>query len=607
MNWSKCGLVFFLLILANVTFAQNTSNLPTEQLWIDGIHYLKIGQLDYAKAYLQAYLNRKPNPVKTLELSEKDPRAGQILIQLQNHPKLGKIAKQLLSLINKGWELRRKDINRIKKEIERLKGSSRAQFYATQRLKESGEYAVPLIIEYFKNPKESALHPILIDVLVEIGLPAVEPLLASLPTLPQQPKLLVIEALAKLNFPQAVPYLKALIESSKTSVVVREKAKSAIEMIYATNPKCRSDDSASMSFYKLALLYYQHDSAVKPASNVRLMGLAPDIRADKPNIWVVKNGKLTYIPVAWDIYYEIMTMRIAGKALSLDKSSGPKEALTLWLAANCKRELTIRNKKLTDPIHKNNFPNAQYFFTASGVDYCLDVLAKALKEKDTLLAIETLKALRKISSNNNILKPIGGLQPIVNALTGKDEKIKAYSAITLSWAKPTERYPGDTNVADVLAGIIAGKYKLSNQKELALQAAIGLERLADTKLKQYNVDKKQIRSTLAKAIAGNDWNLAYQSARVLSKLPSAEAQQLLVDSALSTKNIKQKAELLNLATISAKLNGNKLKATQISTLQKLATQTTKSDLRTALADLLGALNLPPITAKQIILNKQVLK
>lgn len=598
-------LSMILILPAATALSEETQNLTEDQLWTDGIYYLKVGQLKYAEAYLKAYIDKKPDPVKALELSEKDPRSIQILIQLQEHPKLGSISKKLLEIVNEGWQIRRKDTERIKKEIERLKNSPRARFYASQRLKESGEYAVPVILEYLNNPNEVSLHPILVDVLKEIDRPAVEPLLAALPSLKEQPKLLVIEALAKLGYPQAIPYLKEIIEDKSTPNRIRQKAAEALEVIFTVNPRYRSDDPAYISYYKFAKLYYEHSSIIKPASNIRLAGSAPDIREEMPNIWVMDGEKLTYIPIDWKIYYQTMTMRLAKKGLELsqttrDKTEGKliKEITALYLIADCERELIVNKEAINDPIHTESFPSASYFIAASGTESSLIALKETLTRDNTDVAAYILKVLATIASDN-ILKTIGSSQPIIDALGSDDKGLRIYSTIALAWAAPSERFPSDTYLVDTLNEIIEGKITIEDDPQLVYKAIIGLKNLTQKDCERFKINKENTIEALKKVLKGSDWKTSYLAAQILSMLPSAKAQISLAEFLLESEGDNALA-ILDLLKSSIKENGNLLNREIKQKISEAMINQKNTDLANAFAELLGMLDTPEDAIEAII-------
>jgi len=706
-------------------------DLSDEQLWTDSIYYLKIGRMEYGRAYLKAYLDRKGDPVKTLEYSEKDARGVQILTQLETDAKLGALARAALDQIDQGWQIRRQDVPRISVEIERLGSTERARFQATQRLTETGEYAVPVMLEYLANKDFKSLQAQIVDAFVAMGPSVVEPLLAALPNLDTNSQMLVIGAFGRLDYAQSLPYLKALSEDAKTIPTVKAVAKQAIDNILARNPRYCSEMDAAEAFYQLALRYYYQDSAVKPGQN-RVAGMVGDVAATKPNIWLWKEGKLVPQPVPWEIYYDLMTMRLARKSLDLGSDADQRDALTLWLMANCRRASKL-SESVEDPLHAADFPTVDYFYRTAGTEYCLESLGRALVDGDIVVAVASLKALREVASGNNILATACTAQPIVQALSSPNQLVRLNAALALGWAAPTDLYPGMNEVVPLLAQIITGvknpsalliipdqakrtavvqfakglnfeaieakdydaaikaldqfasdielividygiktpsvgqaikqirqnpllklvpvivtvgsaqladaRTALADQpgsailpegsdaaayagqvarleKELgrvlpdkaeqpanALLAAEALEKLARTGLKQYDVEKA--RDALANAMNhSEDWQLALESAEVLSALCSKEAQQLLTDAAISREEADQKVALLNVLGESVRLFGNKLTEKQVLALQKMVITENDPALRQATAKVVGTLNLPPKVARNIILERE---
>ncbi len=441
------------LALAQVEIQKDATD---DSLWTDAMYYLKIGRMEYGKSYLQAYLDRKVDPVKTLEFSEKDPRSVQILIRLQQDPQLGALAQKALDQIDAGWQIRRKDVPRIKAEIDKLTGTLRGQFHATERLKEAGEYAVPVMLEYLADPNRPALHSKIIEALVTMGPGIIEPLLAAVTDLPANPRLLVINALGRLDYPQSIPYLKQMIENPKESPTVRAAARAALDSILSRNPKYRNDADAAQAFYQLAFRYYYHDTAICPGEkNTRTAGLSGDVTADQPNVWLWQDGKIVPQPVPWEIYYDLMTMRLTRRSLQLDDTAGVRDALTLWLMADCKRESKL-SAAVVDPIHPKDFPDTQYFFRCAGTRYCLEALGRSLNDGDIVIPLAALEALREVASGNDILVSRAGGQAITNALNHKHQLIRLYAALTLGYAAPSGKFPGMDDVVPLLGKTLVG-------------------------------------------------------------------------------------------------------------------------------------------------------
>jgi HEAT repeat protein len=459
-----------------LVYSQTTAEgeASIEKLWSDAVYYLKIGRMDAGKAYLQAFVDRKPDPIAVLELAEKDPSGEKVLIKLQSHKDLGNLASAALDLITQGWQQKREDPHRIAEELDQLGGSSKARFNALSRITESGEYAVPVIVKYLADPGKASIHGALIEALVKLGRTSIDPLVVALEHVDSPTRLLIIEAMAQLDYTQALPHLKALAQDTNQQPSVHERATRAAETIFQRNPKYRTDVGAGSMFYNLAMLYYIEDSAVRPP--VAPPPVGGEIAAgEQPNIWLWRDGGLVNQPVPWEIYYKLMVMRMSRRAMQLDGSL--QEALTLWLLANCQRELRL-SEQVVDPIHGNNFPGMETFLRFAGTDTCLAVLHRALDGKDVAVASTVLRVLTQMAAGADILKSVDERQPIVDALNYPDQAVQLQAALTLAWAAPKESFPASGLVMPLLGKILTGPDKplatliISNEETSAPVKAI---------------------------------------------------------------------------------------------------------------------------------------
>lgn len=433
--------------------AEDTVSL--EQLWTDAIYYLSIGRKDIGKANLTAFLMRSPEPLTVLKLSDKDASAERVLKKLQLDEELGELASRTLALIHRGWDVKRQDPVRIATELDRLGGSARARFAAMRRLKDSGEFAVPTILEYLGDTSKAHLHGRIIAALVELGHPTVDGLTVALLRVDSDGQLLIIEALAQLDYAQALPYIKQLAEDPEQSPSVRSRAGKAIETIYQRNPKYRTDANAGSMYYALARLYYRQDSAVRPPSTPPGLAGKGGV-VDLPNIWLWREGRLINQPVAWELYYKLMTMRMARRALELDGSLD--EAMTLWLLANCQREQRL-SKKVADPLHGKGFPGSYNLLRFAGTDVCLAVLKSALADGDVAVAQQVLYVLAQTGSGSNILRPMGKYRPILQALNYPHQLVQLRAGLALAFSAPGEAFPGSDKVMVLVGKVLAGPAK----------------------------------------------------------------------------------------------------------------------------------------------------
>ena len=129
----------------------------------DGWHFAAIGRFKFANASFKALDESNPDPVALLELARQNPNRHGILIKLINNTKVGPSAQRFLKLLNRGEESLRTDAYEIVVNVSKLGESPRMVYNATNRLKDSGEYAIPHLLQALQDSNRSELHPAIIQ------------------------------------------------------------------------------------------------------------------------------------------------------------------------------------------------------------------------------------------------------------------------------------------------------------------------------------------------------------------------------------------------------------------------------------------------------------
>lgn len=449
-----------------------------DDLYTHFLHSIKIGKFDRANHFAAALLaHPQAEPVKLLELSEQDPESLQILTIILSNQAVGENARKVLERINEGRKIRRRDPERIKADILALGGEPQQVMNATQRLQWSGEYAVQWMIAALQDDALKTLHPRIIKTLPKIGLGAVTPLAMALQTDNQVIKLVAIEALGKLGYPHALPYLKQVVQDEKTGENLRAAAKAAMARI---NPAGATTDApAAVMFYNLANQYYANEGSLRA-----------DPREDEANIWYWRDGWIKSERVPRQIFDEIMAMRCCEEALLLRPDHDP--SLALWLAANFRREVQLGvanvaseepDKALAADVTKpKDFPRAIYFARSAGPRFNHMVLSRALADKDSGVALGAIRALAETAGESSLIGKEDVKQPLVVALDYRDAVVRVRAALALGRALPKTKFAGSQEVIPVLSqalGLTGQKYavvvepdaKALNQVLAVLRAA----------------------------------------------------------------------------------------------------------------------------------------
>jgi len=402
----------------------------------DGWYFCQIGRFDVADANFRALLASDPDPVALLELAERVPKRREILIQLTDHPTVGESVRAILRLLARGELAVKADLVRIKENIERLGGPPRGFENAVEALKDSGEHAIPFLVQYLRDPaKKDLLRPI-VRCLPLIDRPAVNPLVMALRMDDPSTKRYIVEALGKIGYAQAVPYLLQLRQDSHTPEVVRSAVDEALDALQQRGVAVDRQMPAASAFFELAQEYY----ADKPS-------LAADSRLETANVWYWRDNLVQNVPVPTAIFNEIMCMRCCEEALRLDP--GLRPALALWLAANFRREAELRPDQV-DPTRPAGYPPAAYFAQSAGPQVCLATLERAIQTRDPAVALGAIEALRKTAGPASLVGDVQQRLPLAEALSFPDRMVRIQAALALAYARPTRPFFNYQNLMPVL-------------------------------------------------------------------------------------------------------------------------------------------------------------
>ncbi|HUW84381.1 MAG TPA: hypothetical protein VMZ31_16470 [Phycisphaerae bacterium] len=424
--------------------------LGTRQIKLasDGWHFAAIGKFDMADANFRAFLETGPDPVAALELAELNPNRQAILIRLVSHTQVGPAAKAMLDLMARGEKMIRTDPKRIQTNIRQLAGSPQQAYHATQKLIESGEYAVPFMLAALADPAQRDLHPVILTCLPKIGRSAVLPLCIALRT--NQPGMtqLIFETLGKLGYAQAMPYVQQLLEDADAEAQVKTAARSALTQMERTSGRSVAGQDAASLFYDLGEQYYYDQGSVQA-----------DPREDIGNIWYWRDENLVSTEVPRAIFNEVMCMRCCDEALRLRPQYS--DAIALWLAANFRREAQLGvasvDSEASDPALANDktrpadFPRAIYFARAAGSTYAHMVLGRGVKDRDPAVTLGAVSALAVTAGAPNLVGAEDIKQPLVQTLTFPDLLIRVRAGLALGAALPKVKFDGSDRVVPILA------------------------------------------------------------------------------------------------------------------------------------------------------------
>lgn len=403
----------------------------------DGWYFASIGRFGIANANFAALLNSDPDPVALLEFADRVPKRHRILVQLAGSPIIGESVAGILKLLQLGEEKIKADPTRIKQHIERLAGPPRAFENSVARLKHSGEYAIPFLVQYLRDPEKKTLTQAILRTLPQIGRPGLNPVVIALRMNDQTTLRYLVGALGQIGYWQSVPYLLKLREDAQTLSEVRTGIDVTLSDLAGRGLTIDPNLSAAEAFYRLAKAYYEDQQS-----------LAADPRLDTANVWYWRGGLLQNVEVPTAVFNEIMCMRCCEEALLLNPDLKP--ALALWLAADFRREAQLPEGEL-DHTRPDNYPSAAYFAQSAGADYCLMALAWAVDDGDPAVALGAIAALQKTAGPASIVGDQAGRQPLAEALSFPDRMVRIRAALALGNALPVNSFYNDQNLMPVLS------------------------------------------------------------------------------------------------------------------------------------------------------------
>lgn len=427
-----------------------------QDLYVNFIHYAKLGRFRLSDAYAQKLLNHPElDPSKVLSASDIDPEGIKTLITLirrSQNASFRENAAKILQLITEGEHVQAQSRARILANIKLLGGTPQQESFAIRYLADSGEYAVPHMLAALLDPNQRDLWPRIVNALPKLGKAAVNPLVIALRMKNNGVRLFVLEALGEIGYAQAMPYLRALATNDQMPEGSRLAANRAINRIDERTGRS-FPGSATELYYGLAQLYFDENQAVRA-----------DPRLELANIWYWSDNtqQLKRVEVPQRIFGQVMAMRCSQEAMALQNNS--PDALALWLAANFRRESRLGmdvesgNPDATgepDATRPDIFPRAQTFSKNAGPLYAHLVLDRAMRTRDSSVALAAIETLRMTAGESSLIGTEDYKQPLVQALQFPDLLVRLRAALALGSALPKSQFTGAELVVPLLGMALA--------------------------------------------------------------------------------------------------------------------------------------------------------
>jgi len=141
-----------------------------------------------------------------------------------------------------------------------------------------------------------------------------------------------------------------------------------------------------------------------------------------------------------------MTLRECEYCLKLNAARG--DAVSLWIDAGYKREAEIPEGQ-TDAFWEDKHPSTHYYAVASGTQHLNPALARALRDRNSAVALRAIRSLNEIVGATNLFG--GDQSPLIDALRYGDRQVRFEAAFAVAQALPQKNFPGAERVVPILA------------------------------------------------------------------------------------------------------------------------------------------------------------
>ena len=316
------------------------------------IHYTNIARTDLASGYAEQLLNTASGTDLALVVDGPEFDRDRLDAALQRASRVDSlevIAGELTTRIESGRLALARDSQRIQEAVEMLAGTLRQRMIAERRLEAAGEYAVPALLGEIISGKDTALALSCRDLIVKIGRTSVYPLCVAMESLDAVTQQTICGMLTEIGYEHAVPALRGLAEDTANTMDVREAAEVALRSLGAN-----TSVSLSAAWADLSVSHFKGFASLLPYP------------ADAENmIWAFDDFTgLQGTPVATEIYHSIRSMQTAARSVALDPSND--YGVSLYAAANLRRENRAETAGVTDPVYGDQDRSPQFYATAFG-------------------------------------------------------------------------------------------------------------------------------------------------------------------------------------------------------------------------------------------------
>ena len=328
------------------------------------------------------------------------------------------------------------DPQRIARDIQRLAAPDRqTQLRAALELSRSGEFAVPQLVEAISTSTDAELTKNAKSVLTELGSEAVDPLIATLSTSNDPLRLAAIDALGRLGYEQALPYLVRPYLTPRDESE-RQAAAQAFRRILGSEP---TRFEAAQLLRQSAQRAYQRQIPQK----ADIDGVI--------SIWGWNEKLQSAIP------YRLFSEDVA----ALTASRLYRDLFTLDPDDNDYRIRYLASRLELDQAMALDRPLRRGAGTvfeegvAAGTQVMEQVLQESIKHRHWIAAVAAAEILGEIGDVEILRAPAGKVSPLVLLLTDPHRRVRFAALQAIMKLNPQKTFPGASRLPQAL-GFFAG-------------------------------------------------------------------------------------------------------------------------------------------------------
>jgi hypothetical protein len=430
------------------------------EYWAAMQYEIAVGKYDLAAEDLKGFLAKNPGKEDLLAIEEQEGMSA--FLRLLNIPQLRPDAQKLLDRVTQVVKENRADPERIQRFIKNLQASPEEREYAIIQLRKSGAVAVPYMVEALRNATDRTERSSLVSALVDLGRPAITPVLAALDAEDAALKLELIEVVRRLADPSAAAGLWYPSVSPREPETVRTQATATLVLLLGVE-RPEQLPPATKALVGEAERYYQHR--------------VPFAKTQPVTAWAWQNNRLVGQALTASQAEEFYGLRYAGQALALDPAYEPAQIVYLSLAL----EKGVERSGLDQPLEKNA-PQAKQLARVVNPALLVATLDRALADHRVPVILGVVRTLGDLGVVQ-ALRPSQGPEPaLLRALDYPDRRVQLAAADAVLRIPNTNPYPISVRVVEVLrrAGaadaqprvlVAAAAKDLGEELARALQAA----------------------------------------------------------------------------------------------------------------------------------------